>query len=86
MTRPWFDHDTGVLLFDEYVTQMPSFQRIFEDGIVTAEELESHTQRTIELLRQLESLLSNEAKELATDVFSELTVLYAIQRHLQLQR
>ena len=78
MNRPWFDHETGTLLLDEYVAVMPSFQRIMADGVVTPAEVHEQAERTIERLKQLESLLSPEARIVATDALCELAVLHAL--------
>ena len=39
MDRPWFDHDTGTLLLDEYVIERDSYQRVVEDELITDAEL-----------------------------------------------
>jgi hypothetical protein len=83
MNRPWFDPQTNLLLLDEYVTSMPSFQKAMADSIVTDDELEEQTQRTIHLLKKLEGMLSPEARETATDALSELAVLFALQQRHQ---
>ena len=80
MSRPWFDPETGVLLLDEYVARMPSYRDVIEDATVTDAELAEHADRTVTLLRRLETLLSPEAREVATDALCELAVLYALTR------
>jgi hypothetical protein len=79
MDRPWFDLETGTLLLDEYVLEMDSYRRIVEDGTITDAELVEQTQRVTSLLLQLEETLSPEAKAIATEALSELTVLNALQ-------
>ena len=79
MGRPWFDHDTGTLLLDEYVLEMDSYRRIVEDEMITDAELVEQTKRVASLLQQLEEALSSEAKALATEAFCELAVLNALQ-------
>jgi hypothetical protein len=84
MDRPWFDGDTGTLLLDEYVVEMESYRRIVEDEVITDAELVEQTQRVTSLLRQLEEILSPEAKATATELLGELAVLNALQvRRLQ---
>ncbi len=85
MTRPWFDAQSNMLLIDEYVTSMPSFQKAMADTVVTHEELELQSTRTVELLKQLESMLSPEAQAVATDALCELAVLFALQYQQSLQ-
>ena len=79
--RPWFDSETGVLLVDEYIAEMPSFQRITADAVITDEELAGQSERVVTLLHELEDELSPRAKELVTEVLCELAVLDAL--HLQ---
>lgn len=80
MSKPWFDSETGILLFDEYVAEMPSFQKILEDGIITETELIEQSERVIAILKKLELMLSDEEKEVAAEAFCELAVLYAVGR------
>lgn len=80
VNKPWFDPETDILLLDEYVVEMPSYKKILEDGIITAEEIKEQSHKVISLLKQLEDMLSPEAKEVATGVLCELAVLYAIER------
>jgi hypothetical protein len=79
MDKPWFDQETGTLMLDEYVVEMDSYRRIVEDETITDEELVEQTQRVASLLRQLEEMLSPEAKAIATEALGELAVLNALQ-------
>ena len=83
MSQPWFNPETGALLFDEYVSQRPSFRKVMEDGVVTDEEVTEQAHRVLSLLRSLEETLSPEARSVATDAFCELAVLYALERQHQ---
>jgi hypothetical protein len=78
MDKPWFD-ESGLLLLDDYVMQSASYQRVTEDHQVTDEEIASQAQHVAELLKQLEGLLSPEAKAIATEALSELSVLSLLQ-------
>src|ERR1043166_7916261 len=78
MKRPWFDDQSGVVLFDEYVGQMDSFRKIMEDNRITEEEVSGQAQRVIELLKKLDQTLDADAKSLVTDVFCEIAVLHAL--------
>jgi hypothetical protein len=77
--KPWFDQETDVLLMDEYLVEMDSYNRIVQDGVITDTELLEQTLRVVTLLRQLEEALSPEAKALATEAFGEMAVLNALQ-------
>lgn len=78
MDKPWFD-ESGMLLLDDYVMQSASYQRVNDDHQVEDEEIAAQAQRVAELLKQLEGLLSPEAKAVATDALSELAVLSLLQ-------
>lgn len=80
MNKPWFDPKTGILLLDEYVAEMPSFQKIMADNIVTDEEITEHAQNVVSLLKKLEVLLTPELKSLTTKALCEMAVLYALQQ------
>jgi hypothetical protein len=84
MNRPWFDPETGHILFDEYIADMPSFQAIARDNVVTQEELAQQAERVIDLLRRLQSQLRPEVLALAGDVFCELAVLHSLHAKFQL--
>jgi hypothetical protein len=85
MDKPWFNPDTGMLLLDEYVADMPSFQKIMADSVITDDEIAAHAQRVVSLLQELDATLAPDAKRLATDMLCELAVLYALQRKRTVQ-
>jgi len=80
MSRPWYDTKTGELLLDDYVTQLPSYQRYTEDLVVTDEELLTQGRTVVTKLRKLEAKLPPEVRELATDALCELAVYVALDR------
>lgn len=83
MAKPWFDAETGALLLDEYVMDMPSFKKIMEDGVISDDELAEQAHKVVSLLQQLESMLTPQAREAVTQVLCELAVLTSLQhRHL----
>ena len=81
MNRPWFDPETGALLLDEYVAEMPSFQKVIEDQVVTEREVTQQAERVVECLKNLEDSLPETTRSSATDALCELAVLYALERH-----
>ncbi|MDQ5822824.1 MAG: hypothetical protein M3441_01255 [Chloroflexota bacterium] len=78
MDKPWFD-ESGLLTLDDYIMQSASYQRITDDHQVTDEEIADQAQRVADVLKQLEGMLSPEAKAVATDALSELSVLSLLQ-------
>lgn len=79
MSSPWFDERTDILLFDEYVSQSPSFQNVMADGVVTDQELHNQVHKVVEVLKELEFKLSPELKPLVTSLLTELAVLHVLQ-------
>jgi hypothetical protein len=82
LNRPWFDAEAGTLLLADYVSR-ESYRKVMEDGVVTNEELAEQAQRVLLLLRELDGILSPEARAVATDAFCELAVLFALDRQQQ---
>jgi hypothetical protein len=80
MDKPWFDPNTGFLMLDEYVADMPSFKKIMADEIITDSELTAQGEKVVSLFKQLEAALAPGVKPLATEALCELAVLYALQR------
>lgn len=80
MNRPWFDPETGLLLLDAYVAELPSYRKILTDGMVTDAEVVEQGRRVVELLARLEGMLSAEAQALATEALCELAALHALER------
>lgn len=78
MNRPWFDPNTGILLFDQYVAEMPSFKKVVADDVVTNEEYAAQAQKVTGLLQQLEGMLAPEVKPVCTAALCELAVLNAL--------
>ena len=81
----WFDKETGLLKLDEYVVQHSSFKKVMADGIVTDEELQECAETAATKLRELDVKLPEDLKPLATDALCELSVLYAVMRHYEMQ-
>ena len=78
MEMQWFDPQTGELLLDDHVAQMDSYRRILEDRVVSDEEITQQTIEVVSLLKELESILAPDQKELVTSVLCELAVLDAL--------
>jgi hypothetical protein len=83
MTKPWFDAETGHILFDEYVADSPAYIAIERNKVVTEEEIAQQATHVVNLLRRLQSELRPELQELAGDAFCELAVLHALHAKFQ---
>lgn len=70
---------------DEMIAQVPSFQAIMEDSIVTDEELQNQSQRVITLLHEAEQRFNAEDLQFIKTLFAETNVLSAIYHYYELQ-
>lgn len=77
-------NEQGILNLDEMIVKEPSFQKIMEDGVVTDEELQSQSERVIELLEEVEQRFSADDLQLIKRLFAETNVLSAIYHYYQL--
>jgi len=66
----------GLLNIDASVAEIPSFKRIMEDNVVTAEELTKQAEDVTGLIRKLESTCNEEQINLVKELISEMSVLY----------
>lgn len=78
-------NEQGFLDIDEMIAQEPSFQKIMADGVVTNDELREQTDRVINLLREVETRLSEEDQLLVKRLFAETNVLSVIYHQYELQ-
>jgi hypothetical protein len=78
-------NEQGFIDIDEMIAQEPSFQKIMEDGMVTSDELRGQTDRVINLLREVETRLSEEDQLLVKRLFAETNVLSVIYHQYELQ-
>ena len=78
-------NEQGFLDIDEMIAQEPSFQKIMADGVVTNDELREQTDRVINLLREVETRLSEEDQLLVKRLFAETNVLSVIYYQYELQ-
>jgi 5-bromo-4-chloroindolyl phosphate hydrolysis protein len=85
MNTSWFDPDTGFFTLDESILERPSFKSILEDNIVTDEEVRQQADRTVALLKELDSNLGDDLRPLVTDALCELMVLSAVERYAELK-
>jgi 5-bromo-4-chloroindolyl phosphate hydrolysis protein len=85
MNTPWFDPETGFFTLDENILERPSFKRILADEVVTDEEVREQADRTVALLKELDSKLNDDLRPLVTDTLCELMVLSAVERYAELK-
>lgn len=76
-----FFNEDGSLKIDESVMEQPSYIKIMEDGIVTADELEEQTRLVVSLFRKIEDTFSEEQKLLVQKLLVETNVLSAVFKH-----
>lgn len=78
-------NEQGYIDIDEMLAQEPSFLKIMEDGVVTADELREQTDTVINLLHEVENKFTDEQQQLVKRLFAETNVLSAIYRYYELQ-
>ena len=78
-------NEQGIIDMDEMIAQVPSFQTIMEDSIVTEDELQNQSQRVIKLLHEAEQHFNAEDLQFIKTLFAETNVLSAIYHYYELQ-
>jgi hypothetical protein len=84
MKEVFFTED-GSLKINQTIMSQPSFLKIMEDGIVTAEELEEQSQKVLSIFRKIEDTFTHEQKEIVQELLVESNVLNAIFKHYSMQ-
>ena len=80
-----FFNEQGIIDMDEMIAQVPSFQTIMEDSVVTDEEMQNQSQRVINLLHEAEQRFNAEDLQFIKTLFAETNVLSAIYHYYELQ-
>ncbi len=78
MEKPWFDPETGFLVLDNYISELPSYKKYVADGIITPDEVAEQALNVAERLKKFEESLSSEQHALATDALCETAFLYGM--------
>ena len=73
-----FLNEDGSLKINEIIMSQPSFVKIMEDGVVTADELEEQSRRVLSIFRKIEDTFNDEQKMLVQELLVESNVLNAI--------
>ncbi len=68
----------GNLNIDDLIAEQPSFQKIMEDGIVTAEEVQKQSNRISSLLHKFEETATPDQIEQLREILAELAVLVSV--------
>ena len=77
MKEVFFNED-GSLKINEIIMSQPSFVKIMEDGVVTADELEEQSRRVLSIFRKIEDTFNDEQKMLVQELLVESNLLNAI--------
>ena len=70
---PWFDDATEAPLLAEYARKLDSFIDAISDAVVESKELAAQEKRVVDLMKEVEPLLSPEAHEKVTRLLCEVT-------------
>ena len=73
-----FFNEDGSLKINETIMEQPSYVKIMEDGVVTAEELEEQSKLVVSIFRKIEDTFIEEQKKLVQELLVESNVLNAI--------
>lgn len=73
-----FFNEDGSLKINETIMEHPSYVKIMEDGVVTAEELEEQSKLVVSIFRKIEDTFTEEQKKLVQELLVESNVLNAI--------
>ena len=70
---PWFDDASDAPMLSEYARKLDSFLDAVADGRIDSKELDAQEKRVVDLMKQVDPLLSPEAHELVTQLLCEVT-------------
>jgi hypothetical protein len=70
---PWFDDASDAPMLAEYARKLDSFLDAVADGRIDSKELDAQEKRVVDLMKQVDPLLSPEAHELVTKLLCEVT-------------
>ena len=70
---PWFDERSESPILAEYARKLTSFLDAVADGQVDIAELEAQEKRVVDLMKQVEPMLSAEAHAKVTELLHEVT-------------
>ena len=76
---PWFDDSSETPLLAEYARKLDTCLDAIADEVVETRELEGQEKRVIDLMKQVEPLLSPEAHEKVTRLLCEVTAYDLMQ-------
>ncbi len=82
----FFDNEQELLNLDELVLKNESFKRIMADEKVTDKELYEQARKTLNLLREVDTALNSNQKQLVKELLSELSVLFTIHNLKQIDK
>jgi hypothetical protein len=77
----WFDESTHLPIIDEQVRKLDSFLKAMADGVIDKRELEEQQQSLIQVMKDVESGLTDEQHVKTTRLLIELSA-YNIMRLL----
>ena len=83
--RSWIDPETNEPLIDDYAKRLKTFSRAFADGVITDQEISDQEARLVDLMKQIEPLLSDAAHEKVTRLLCELTAYDIMQFVFEMQ-
>ena len=83
--QKWFDETLHEPLIDSYARQLDSFIQTMADGVVDDGEIKAQEKRLIDLMKEVEPLLDDQAHAKVTQLLCELTAYDIMQMLHSLQ-
>lgn len=80
-----FFNEEGILDLDNFLAGNVSFQRIMEDGVVTAEELADQSDKIVAILRHIEETYSDDQISEVKDLLVEVSALFTAHNVYSIQ-
>jgi len=77
--KHWFDDTSGQLHLVSYFQRMSSWQEAVADGKITSEEIRTQAERVIDLLKSVQSRLTDSQRAQLTRILYEMAVLQGMQ-------
>ena len=79
-----FFNEDGVLIINQTIMSLPTFQKIMEDGRVTEDELVEQSKMVLSLFREVEDTFSETQKRIVERLIVESNVLNTIYKYYEM--
>ena len=84
--KSWVDPETNEPLIEDYAKHLESFVRAFQDGVISDKEISDQEASLVEIMKDVESVLDDEAHAKVTRLLCELTAYDIMQFTYEMQQ